>query len=857
MPPWISVPASLAHQPLIDLSPAAEVNLAAEAVSYWLSRTSHWDWGASMYLHGSSRWLFHRAGLIGDWRSFTRLKTNNEKWGLLQQGSRSGALSTSERLYFVRLLLYLAFYPDAERESDFCCMHAADAVERLWAIYLRELARRLQAPLAWLPDSLEGAAQEIATAPSSLLFLVTLQLFSYYCGPGSRPDLERTYSEIIGACLKDRSAWPDETAHSVACARFQRHRAAGCLRREELVRYRNCIDDALAHVTGGSFIEREAARRIHSFAAHTAREQGALELAGRHAAQAFALDPTCGSAAMLLGELAEAGGASNDALSYFRRAALTGALERPYALARLARLEAPTEASVIEFVSSDPLQLPETASAGRRLLQTSGGDPGSLRATRHWLDRIGGADAEAIFSTPVRVEHFERVLAAAAADSADLREVVKRSETYSRFAVFWRLDEGDSAAPLPFWARQPHNAWNILQRAPEPWFRTLYFQSTQRPEFRDRLLWSAAGMRRLSTESLVFGETLDSLDGESPEISELIARWRCRASIGAPLERTRLARILFYLGFATEAAEFTMLPATPRWNNEDAYAAYTHLLLRYLNRGGASYLRDCEEAYGRMPETEESLRIRLNVCIQCGAYCGQARDISGASTWRSRGLLLLDRILRCASFSSTEHLLLESRFWRFAAFVPFLQGKSDVLRQEGDLYLMKAREAAAGSVYGFENLYAALETRARIAEWMGDLQSALNYLEELAAAVDPWDGKVWLNIGDLKQKLGRFADAAAAFVKAARLGPPTSDIGWYRAGWCYEDLGDVEEAIRSHLRSLASYPLGKSPLMEIARLTKITGDAYLRSWASAALNKLSNNYTLSPELELEIAQALS
>jgi len=857
MLPWISVPASLAHQPLIDLSPAAEANLAAEAVSYWLGRTSHWDWGASMYLHGSSRWLFYRAGLIPDWRSFTRLKTDNEKWGSLQRGWRSGALSTSERLYFVRLLLYLAFYPDAERESDFCRVHAADRTERLWAIYLGELARRLQAPLAWLPDSLDGAVHEVATAPSPLLFLAALQLFSYYCDSGSRPDLERTYSEIIGACLKDRSAWPDETAHSVAYARFQRHRAVCWLRRQELVRYRNCIDDALAHVPGGSFIEREAARRIHSFAAHTAREQGALELAGRHAAEAFALDPTCGSAAMLLGELAEAQGDSKDAQSYFRRAALTGVLERPYALARLARLEEPTETSVIEFVSSDPLRLPETASAGRRLLQTSDGDPPSLRATEAWLDRIGGGDAESIFSTPVRVEHFDRSVAAAAADSGDLRELVKRSEAYSRFAVFWRLDETGSAAPLPFWARQPRNAWDILQRAPEPWFQTLYFQSTQRPEFRDRLLWSAAGTRRLSTESLVFGETLESLDGESPEISEVIARWRCGASISAPLERTRLARILFYLGFATEAAGFAMLPATPRWNDEDAYAAYTHLLLRYLNRGGASYLRDCEEAYRRMPETEESLRTRLNVCIQCGAYCGQARDISGASLWRSRGLLLLNSILHCASFSSAEHLLLESRFWRFAAFVPFLRGESDALKQEGDLYLMKAREAAAGGVYGFENLYAALETRARIAEWMGDLLGALDYLQELATEVDPWDGKVWLNIGDLKQKLGRYADAAAAFVRAARLGPPTSDIGWYRAACCYEDLGDVEEAVRSHLRSLAGYPLGKSPLMEIARLTKITGDAYLRSWAAAALNKLSRGYTLSPGLEVEIAQALS
>jgi tetratricopeptide (TPR) repeat protein len=857
MAPWISVPASLAHQPLIDLSPTAEANLAAEAVSDWLGRTSHWDLGASMYLHGSSRWLLHRAGMISDWRSFSSLKTSNEKWKLLERNWQLVALSTPERLYFVRLLLYLAFYSDAEREAEFCRIHTVDPAERLWAIYLRELARRLQAPLAWLPNSLECAAQEVTDGPSSLLFLVALQLLSYYCGSGSRPDLERTYSEIIDACLKDYSAWPDEATHSVAYARFQRHRAVCWLRRGENERYLNCIDDALAHATGRGYIEREAARRIHSFAANTAREQGAVDLAHQHAAQAFALDPTCGSAAMLLGELSEARGDGDDARLYFHRAALMGVLERPYALARLARLEGPTETGVIELVSSDPLRLPETASAGRRLLRGYDGDVRTLRATENWLDRIGGGDGKTIFSTPVRVEDFERTLAAAPADSADLRESVQRSEAYSRFAVFWRLDETDAAAPLPFWARQPRKAWNIFQQAAEPWFQTLYFQSTQRPEFRDRLLWSAAGTSRLLAASPVFGETLESLDGESPEISELIARWRCRASIGAPLERARIGRVLFYLGFAREAAEFTVMPAALQWNDVEAYAAYTHLFLRYLNRGDSSYLRDCEEAYHRMPETEESLRTRLNVCIQCGAFCGQAHDLSGASAWRSRGLPLLHSILHCASFSIAERLLLESRFWRFAAFVPFLRGEREVLRQEGDLYLIKAREAASRSVYGFENLYAALETRARIAEWMGDLRGALNYLQELADSIDPWDGKVWLNIGDLRQKLGQCGDAAAAFVRAARLGPPTSDIGWYRAACCYEDSGNIEEAIRSHLRSLASYPLGKSPLMEIARLAKTTGNKYLRSWASAALSRLLSGYTLSSDLKFEIAQALS
>ncbi len=865
------MPARAAFSALIDLHGDPENTLTAAAVSQWADQPHHDRWGAFMYLHGGMRAIYARLGLrLEVDRAASMISTHPLAARVRRALGGDAAIAADEAVYVGRLLLYLGFYRDAGRLMD---RDDPDELP-LWRSYVRAVAARMPSPMRWQPDDLQRAVARYGDG-DHVTFLAQLQLASHHTQVSAdRDQAERAISAARGCAPAPApgAGWE----HDLATAQLGRYQAAlHVLEGREQAAFaelRSALDRLAAATqepaTGGRcrdathYLQRETARRICAYATMVATACGRHREALGFASGAFRLDPSCAMAALQLAEVHVRLGEPQRAHTMFWHAALFGLVERPYALLRCAQCASggAREADVIEALSEDVFMDGALTAVALDLLDAAPDRADTRALTRRWLERrptaVQPSRSAGRSPVPLTVSDIERLGAALPESRCDARSDIEASEVFSRLASFWQVV--DTGQALPYWARQPSNAWEVIGAGGEPWFEELYFQSTQGPSVRDRLLWAALGDRRLAHEGPVFGETLASIEMASSESGLLVERVRAarRGDLGV-LDLARLARVVGYLGFLDEALDIARIPwDKDDWDAADAFLVETHLLFRYIGRRTERYADDCDRAYRRMPEVPECLRIKLLLTIQCGGWCGKQRDVGRAVAWRERGSEMLRQLYGVSQLGDVERQLLTSRFWRFACFVPFLQGNRTALIEETQLYERLAREVRPESALALENMYASLETKARVRQSLGDLEGAVACLYELARDVDPLDSKVWLNIGDLHERRGALPDAVEAFRRSARLGPPLREVAWFRAGTCLQRLGQPEEAMRCHVRSLSSYPFGKSPLIELHRLAASVGLRQVEACTRSALDGLRRHAGLDSDLGRELQDLL-
>ncbi len=808
-----TVPARASLLPLIDLRPSAVASASAQAVTHWLEQPQHDAWGASMYLHGPTRRLYRQAGVdleVHDWRA---LPGRGPRWKALHQAEANGQLDPGARLYLARLLCSLAFYPGAVEQARRAGQETSDPGLGRWAVYVEQVAHQMQRPLDWDPTALVAAASD--HDEPALGFRIALRVAAHHVRV--RDDPATAHSWLTRARGELRTL--DGEPHELAQARLARHEAGRHLALGDALGFRSAVAHALqVSRQGGGWLRHELARRIRAFAAAGELRSRNVGAALEHARAAVALDPHCTAARMLAAEVARLAGQTDEARQGFTRCRLLGTLELPLAATRLAQ-SAPREAR--EHAAAEALDCNYYR------------DPAVPRIAARVLGRAGADTETAEAEIPLAVSTCEPWAARCDTD-LDLRQAIQQTDVYERLRTLWTLEDPRPGAPL--WSTQPANAWHVHRQQPDPHTATLYFQSTHGPYLRDSLLWAAAGRRRLTARGPLFGETLESLRGASSRVDEVLDAVADTSPTDDPLTRASLSRVLCYLGLFADAQRLVPIPwKQTQWSASDCHAIYANLLYRYLVDADEHYWRDCERVYARIPDTELTLRLRLTLCIQAGGLQGKRRKLDQVEAWRQRGEAILARIQRCSRFDPTEVALLTSRWWRFASFLPFLRGDRAGLIREATIYEDYARAVNETSRYCHENMYAALETRARVQVFLGNLDQAEAAFLELATHYDPNDAKVWLNLGDLAEKRGRLTQARQYLFRSARLGPPHRELAWYRAGLCCERLDDPHEAIACHLRSLDAQPNGYSPLIRLAQLARHTGDDALRLWAKASL----------------------
>ncbi|MEO1834850.1 MAG: tetratricopeptide repeat protein, partial [Akkermansiaceae bacterium] len=493
------------------------------------------------------------------------------------------------------------------------------------------------------------------------------------------------------------------------------------------------------------------------------------------------------------------------------------------------------EVDLIHLVEDAPFQAPANRGVALRLL-SSAPKSQTVALTRAWLKSKPASDAPAEFLWTTG--QWEEALKNIRHNGPDLREAITSGEVYSRLSSLWTLEPAPGNPDQPYWLKQVTQAWRVFCEARAPFFRTPGFQATQRGAFRRDVIQGALGRVPIEGYTSLFGATLESIAEASQSSRQLIESWLDTHLEQPALRRAQLARVLAYLGFHREALSLVPVPwDKSRWSPEDAYAVQTHLFIANISLGTIDYSELSERVFERIPICRETIRTRLALCIQAGAISGNLRDIERTSSWRERGEAILPDLESCEEFSTDEVGLLTSRWWRFACFIPFLLGDHGQLRTEVALYEQTARAVRETGETARENMYPAMETKARVCQFFGDFTGAVAALEEVTSEIDPYDAKAWLNLGDARERAGNIQGATSAFEHAARLGPPIREISWFRATRAHIALGDLESALKCCLLCVRADPSGHESLLAVAELSAQTGRTSIHRWAVNQLNQ--------------------
>ena len=307
------------------------------------------------------------------------------------------------------------------------------------------------------------------------------------------------------------------------------------------------------------------------------------------------------------------------------------------------------------------------------------------------------------------------------------------------------------------------------------------------------------------------------------------------------LDAVLFCRLLGSLGFYQEA--IINLPYVDKnisWICEDEYSFCTKLFFKNIcDRNGLE--EDLEFAYNKLSNSPTSLRLRLNLTMMGMVFYGQKSNISELKRWRDRGFPVLAKIQESKEFAKFEKELLTSRFYRASSYFPYLIGDHDLLMREAELCENYARNLTPASgreqLLKSDNLFPMLESMSRIYFQFGEKNNALSLMEEIVLKVDPCDSKAWLQVGDMREKLGMIDKAKEAFQTAANLGTPLGGLTWFRLGRISEKTDDIEWAKYSYMRSLKFSPKGISPLK---RLKAISRDSYSDAWCNKVLKDLQD-----------------
>jgi tetratricopeptide (TPR) repeat protein len=185
---------------------------------------------------------------------------------------------------------------------------------------------------------------------------------------------------------------------------------------------------------------------------------------------------------------------------------------------------------------------------------------------------------------------------------------------------------------------------------------------------------------------------------------------------------------------------------------------------------------------------------------------GPERDAEAVRRWRSVGEKLLPDL-------SPEDSLLDalrvSAFWRAASYLPFLAGDADATSAELDEAERWANAFDARSpqeqLLLRQNLHPLLETRMKEAKAFGHCDVAVARGRKLVA-LDPFDGKVYLRLGDALLDSGATNDALDVYMAGADLGAPFAAANWLMAAVCQEVLGSTRDALMAFTWAVEADP---------------------------------------------------
>lgn len=527
--------ASLAFQPLINLTFSPFATLSSRASLHWLeSNPVPNQWGAFMHFYGPTRKLLKIGGLDLEVEEFLQMHSPNTKWQQLIDDYSKGDLDTAAQLYLIRLLFYLGFYKDGINLCREIAKGNFSLEDKMWAKYLQELGESVENPINWSPLEFlqEMESSKSGTSPF-LLFQILLLFSKFYIR--NKADINSSLKCLNEASLlienSELSSLPLDA--NLSRSRLDKYKAdfyftvGEVQKAESLLETACCMLDALLvnseDHSSSSYLYRETKRRVLDRLILHYQQLGNEKKAFQFAKQSISIDPYCSYALLLAGKT----GLNIDrdfSVCCFESAAEYGVIERAYAKQALSEIH---ESSLL--VSKD---LMNEALDGNVFLMSKETSP---LKDRH-------------VSLPIEIRSLGEI-SDGYSESIHWKQI-KANAVYHRSLPFWELKPSQFNSPI--FCSAPLEALEVFKNKKEPWFETLYLQRAMPINFREELFFAVSPHAQFGIKHQLRAKKLEVIKSCSETADWLISTYST-VGIFSKLEKILFSRLLGSMGFYEEA----------------------------------------------------------------------------------------------------------------------------------------------------------------------------------------------------------------------------------------------------------------------------------------------------------------
>lgn len=270
------------------------------------------------------------------------------------------------------------------------------------------------------------------------------------------------------------------------------------------------------------------------------------------------------------------------------------------------------------------------------------------------------------------------------------------------------------------------------------------------------------------------------------------------------------ARVLFRLGFGDLATGMVPdRPVTTLSTPEEFYLYYWRGIARYATSVGTTLMPPADN-FAMADHPGCPLHLKLAIATHGVVFAArETKSISDAERWQERAVGYLAELLASDDFTEFEKVMLESRYYRGAGFVPFMRGDRAGVVADMDRAEELARALRPASEWEeyltVENLHACLESRSKEAFGLGDVTLGHRRTLEFLA-LDPCDPKSHIELAESLVRQSRYREAADSYLQAARLGPVSTALASAMAGECFARAGEAALAEDCYLQALRVDP---------------------------------------------------
>lgn len=498
----------------------------------------------------------------------------------------------------------------------------------------------------------------------------------------------------------------------------------------------------------------EARRRLIDRRLEIAVRLGDAQAEAQALTEGVELDPTCVKIHMQAAQAAERAGDHEQALASYLHASRLGPFGTAFALLRAAQSARRIgQAEFARVLTERAFRAAPRASATRDALLAACLDAGD--------EPLSEVTRLAAIRDPARP--FEN------------------NWHYQMYASYFNL--GQSRSP-GLYARLPSLAFEAAQRNERP---DLNWQRLMPPAFRRNLI-AESGLAGFAVSHPV--ELPPRL--RTPAWDEL-CDWLTGFADFDTQRQHLVAAVLFRLGFGKLVLE--LVPAVPAERlRTEAEMRLQHWrdVVRWVTAIGTSVAApENSFAIGRLDSCPT--RLRFVIALFCVVFhARETRSVQEASAWRELGERCLADLLASDDYSPLEKMMMESRFYRSASYVPFLRRDREQLTADMERTERLARAIPAHTEFEEflkrENLRACLESRSKECYAFGEHERGHRLVAEVLA-LDPYEPKSHIEMAQAALMRGETAQAADSFLRTARLGPVSTALGYASAADCFARVG--------------------------------------------------------------------